>query len=106
VLPLGRSRDWHNALMDYGALVLTGRVTGLSPRRRQTPFVGSRRWHRSRVLRRLLDEGPQSTEMLAGGLGLRGEAAEELLAELARDGLVVTDRGEARITTRADQRRP
>ena len=31
VLPHGRGRDWHNALMDYGALVLTARATGLAP---------------------------------------------------------------------------
>ena len=30
-LPLGRSRDWHNALMDYGSLVLTSRATGIAP---------------------------------------------------------------------------
>jgi len=106
VLPHGRSRDWHNALMDYGALVLTGRVTGLSPRRRQTPFVGSRRWQRSRLLRRLLDEGPQSTEALAGGLGLPQEMADELLDDLADDGLVTMADGVARIRTRADPRRP
>ena len=34
-LPPGRSRDWHNALMDYGALVLTARATGIPPRTRQ-----------------------------------------------------------------------
>ena len=27
MVPQGKSRDWHNALMDYGALVLTGRKT-------------------------------------------------------------------------------
>ncbi len=32
VLPRGRSRDWHNALMDYGSLVLTARSTGIASR--------------------------------------------------------------------------
>lgn len=27
VIPPGRSRDWHNALMDYGALVVTSKKT-------------------------------------------------------------------------------
>ena len=31
-LPRGRSRDWHNALMDYGSLVLTARSTGIASR--------------------------------------------------------------------------
>ncbi len=35
LLPRGRSRDWHNALMDYGSLVLTARATGIAPRTRQ-----------------------------------------------------------------------
>jgi len=102
VLPSGRSRDWHNALMDYGALVLTGRVTGLSPRRRQTPFVGSRRWHRSRLLRRLLEGGPQPVARLAASLDMsRGDAAG-ILAELQRDGLVVTTDGVARVRRNLD----
>lgn len=27
LIPEGRSREWHNALMDYGALVLTSKKT-------------------------------------------------------------------------------
>lgn len=27
LIPEGRSRDWHNALMDYGAMHLTARKT-------------------------------------------------------------------------------
>ena len=27
LIPVGRSRDWHNALMDYGAVHLTARKT-------------------------------------------------------------------------------
>ena len=42
-LPHGHSRDWHNALMDYGALVLTGRATGIPSPRAETAFAGSRR---------------------------------------------------------------
>ena len=41
-IPTGQSRDWHNALMDYGALVLTASKTGIqSPK--QSKFKGSRR---------------------------------------------------------------
>ncbi|WP_232319667.1 Fe-S cluster assembly protein HesB [Prosthecochloris sp. HL-130-GSB] len=54
VLPQGRSRKWHNALMDYGALVLTSRRSGIAPRTRQGTFRGSRRWYRSHILRDLL----------------------------------------------------
>jgi len=87
-LPPGRSRDWHNALMDYGALVLTARVTGIAPRTRQSAFEGSRRWYRSRLLRTLLDEGALAVPALAARLEISGAAAAELVALLERDGLV------------------
>ena len=88
MLPPGRSRDWHNALMDYGSLVLTARATGLAPRSRQGTFEGSRRQKRARLLRRLLDHGPQSLEQLAAALGLSSSETEDLVARLRRDGLV------------------
>ena len=70
VLPRGRSRDWHNALMDYGSLVLTARSTGIASRSRQGTFEGSRRQKRARVVRRLLQHGPQPLGDLAAWLGL------------------------------------
>ena len=87
-LPRGRSRDWHNALMDYGALVLTARATGIAPRTRQSAFEGSRRWYRSRLLRSLLDQGAQTVPALALRLGVSEADAAEVVALLERDGLV------------------
>jgi A/G-specific adenine glycosylase len=88
VLPRGRSRDWHNALMDYGSLVLTARVTGVAPRTRQSTFEGSRRWYRSRLLRAVLDTGPQSRDALAAVLGVDAQVVDDLAEALVRDGLV------------------
>jgi A/G-specific adenine glycosylase len=65
VLPKGRSREWHNALMDYGSLVLTSRKTGIAPLTKQSKFKGSRRWYRGRILRDLLSDGRISREGLA-----------------------------------------
>lgn len=53
-LPQGKSRDWHNALMDYGALLLTAKKTGIKPKTKQSPFEGSDRQIRARVVRCLL----------------------------------------------------
>ena len=53
-LPSGRSREWHNALMDYGAMLLTSRKTGIKPKTRQSRFEGSNRQIRARVLRHFL----------------------------------------------------
>lgn len=62
VVPKGRSRDWHNALMDYGAMELTSKKTGIAPLTRQSSFKGSRRWYRSALLRELLATGELSRE--------------------------------------------
>ena len=88
VLPRGRSRDWHNALMDYGSLVLTARATGIASRSRQSTFEGSRRQKRARLLRLLLDGGPQSLSELSAALGQPFEETADLVERLRRDGLV------------------
>lgn len=91
VLPRGRSRDWHNGLMDYGALVLTARATGIAPRTRQGAFEGSRRWYRSRLLQALLDRGPQRLDQLAIALDVTPDVAAGLADLLTRDGLTHRD---------------
>ena len=91
MLPRGRSRDWHNALMDYGALVLTTRATGIAPRTRQSVFEGSRRWYRSRLLQALLERGPQHVDQLAATLEVTPDVAAQLTDLLTRDGLVRRD---------------
>jgi A/G-specific adenine glycosylase len=88
VLPRGRSRDWHNAVMDYGAAVLTGRATGIRAASRQAPFEGSRRWYRSRALRLLLYGGPLDLPALAAALQLSPESAAGIVDLLEKDGLV------------------
>jgi A/G-specific adenine glycosylase len=91
MVPPGRSRDWHNALMDYGSLVLTARATGIPARTRQGKFEGSRRWYRSRLLDSLLASGPRHVDELAAELGLSCPAAGHLVDALQRDGLVRRD---------------
>ena len=53
-VPKGKSRLWHNALMDYGALVLTARKTGIKPLSMQGKFLGSARWVRGQVMKMLV----------------------------------------------------
>ena len=91
VLPRGRSRDWHNALMDYGSLVLTSRTTGIAPLTTQSPFAGSRRSYRSRLVKLLLAENPRRRDQLPELLGLAPEHASEIVRLLEADELVVCD---------------
>lgn len=96
-LPRGRSRDWHNGLMDYGALVLTARSSGIASRRRQGPFQGSRRQRRARLLRRVLAHGPLTLPELATALETTTAEVADLVALLHRDGLVRTSEGRVHV---------
>ena len=55
LIPKNKSRIWHNALMDYGALVATAKVTGISPPNRQSKFKGSDRWLRGLLVKSLIE---------------------------------------------------
>ena len=85
MLPKGRSREWHNALMDYGALFLTGRKTGIRSLTRQSSFKGSKRWYRGRVIKELLAVDMMCLEELTGRYG---EPVTEALAELEEEQFV------------------
>ena len=63
VSPKGRSREWHNALMDYGALHLTAKKTGIKPKTQQSRFEGSDRQIRARILRYLLNDTISLSEL-------------------------------------------
>ena len=88
LLPQGRSRDWHNALMDYGALLLTSRTTGIRPLARQSRFHGSRRWYRSRVLKELVGSGQVFLDDLEKKYGDCPWGLHEIIGGLVREGLV------------------
>jgi A/G-specific adenine glycosylase len=64
-LPKGKSRLWHNALMDYGALVLTSHKTGIKPKTKQSKFAGSDRQIRGQILRLLLKKSYSIDELNA-----------------------------------------
>ncbi|ASQ91672.1 Fe-S cluster assembly protein HesB [Prosthecochloris sp. GSB1] len=85
LLPRGRSRDWHNALMDYGALVLTGKRTGVGPRTKQSAFKGSNRWYRGRIIRALVGTDGLFLDEVEVAYGRRGL---DMLARLEEEGLV------------------
>jgi A/G-specific adenine glycosylase len=88
VLPRGHSRDWHNALMDYGALELTSGKTGIAARHRQSAFEGSRRQQRARIVRHILTAGPRRIDQISATLDLRVATTADLVDALARDGLL------------------
>jgi A/G-specific adenine glycosylase len=88
LLPAGRSRDWHNALMDYGSLCLTSRITGIRPLTKQSKFQGSKRWYRGRLLKALVDSGQLLPEEIEERYGDCPWGIREIIDGLVRDGLV------------------
>jgi A/G-specific adenine glycosylase len=72
----GRSRDWHNALMDYGSLVLTSASTGISPRTQQGCFTGSTRELRGAVLRALMESGPLTADAIISSIDMTDSQEE------------------------------
>lgn len=93
LLPEGRSREWHNALMDYGAQEATSAATGISPTSTQSAFDGSVRQARGEILRRL-QNGPVTRDALNDAFPNRGEDAAQGLID---DGLVVEENDELRL---------
>ncbi len=86
-LPNGRSRDWHNALMDYGALHLTAKKTGIKPKTQQSRFQGSDRQIRAQVLRLLLKTGLSFVE-LQNTLLIEDARLKKILEKMMKEQLV------------------
>jgi len=98
----GRSRDWHNALMDYGSLVLTSSSTGISPVTKQTCYEGSSRQVRGAVIRALIDTSELGLEELMRVLDCELEKRElkSIMSQLTADGLIeVVDESRYRIVS-------
>lgn len=94
------ARDWYFALLDYGVHL---KATLPNPSRRsahhtrQSPFEGSRRQKRARLLRAVMELPGSDSELLGAGLGIDAGSADELLLELEAEGFVVRDGGGFRV---------
>lgn len=53
LVPLGKSWQWHQALMDYGSLELTKMKRPDKPRKASVPFKDSNRYFRGKIVDRL-----------------------------------------------------
>lgn len=88
LLPKGKSRDWHNALMDYGSMVVTAAKTGIKPTSRQTKFKGSNRDFRGRVLRFLINHPESQRETIRNECKIPKKKIDKVLESLLSDGLI------------------
>lgn len=93
LLAKGRSREWHNALMDYGSLNLTSRRTGIRSLTKQSKFQGSKRWYRGRLLKELVASESLFVEELEEKYGDCPWGLQGIIDGLVREGLVDEDEG-------------
>ncbi len=91
-IPEGRSRDWFNALMDYGSVILTAKKTGIPPLSRQGRFAGSTRQARGRIVKTLLAHPSLSLKELQ--CRIDHPALEQALHKLVQEGIVVRKKGQ------------
>jgi A/G-specific adenine glycosylase len=92
LVPSGRSWEWHQALMDYGALAMQKEKKTMGLVKKQKPFKDSDRFMRGRVVD-LLRERPEPSIALIRTLTNDFQKPEEdirrVIEGLIRDGLVV-----------------
>ena len=87
-LPKGNSRDWHNALMDYGSIVLTARKTDIAPCTHQSRFEGSNRQIRATILRILLVSSFSYSE-LSEKIDVDNTRLRKILEKLIQEEIII-----------------
>jgi A/G-specific adenine glycosylase len=88
LLVRGRSRDWHNALMDYGSMVQTSHTTGIAPRSSQPKFCGSTRQVRGAVVRLLTGCESLTLADIESEIGCERDLLKSVLDKLASEGFI------------------
>jgi len=89
LLPKGRAKDWHNALMDYGALVLTAAKTGIKPKTANTEKTKENRLFRGLIVKYLTEKMKASKKQIIKDCNIPSDKVEDLLLSLLNDGLIV-----------------
>ena len=85
-IPVDRSNDRHNALMDYGSLVATASATGIKPTSKQSKFKWSDREVKWWTLKQLVDWNKLSEGIIAKKFP--DKAIKSILMDMQKDGLI------------------
>jgi len=90
LVPKGKSRDWHNALMDWGALHAKKTLNKvIKPRTKQKKFKGSNRQFRGRIIRFLSNKNLATKEELIKFCKLEEKKSDLIIESLVKDKLIV-----------------
>ena len=88
ILPKGKARDWHNALMDYGSLVLTSAKTGIKPKTTTSNNSKESRRQRGIIVKYLTRNSKAKKEQIVNDCNILNEKIDDILLGLMADGLV------------------
>jgi A/G-specific adenine glycosylase len=97
VLPKRKSRDWHNALMDYSRLVLPKQISAIRPVTRQSRFEGSARQVRGEIIRRLLRKQPVYLRRICLAMKRSPAEVEKIAKKMAEEGIIVLEKSRVRL---------
>jgi len=89
LLPQGKSWEWHQALMDYGALEMSSKGRSASGRKKikpKVPFKNSNRYYRGRIVD-LLRERPMKERTILK------DVSASVIDSLLKDGLIERKNG-------------
>jgi len=91
LIPRGKSRIWHNALMDYGALHATAQKTGIASLSKQSKFEGSERWVRGKMVKMLLNQESLSLRELKKTM--KHARLKQIIQKMEKEQLIVKKEG-------------
>lgn len=97
LLPKRRSRDWHNALMDYSRLVLPRRLPSIRSGSSQSRFEGSRRQIRGEIIRQLVSRKSVTIKSVALRLKRTEEDVLKAAKSLEKEGVIWLNRRTMRL---------
>ena len=91
LIPQGRSRDWHNALMDYWAMYLTAKKTNIKSVSKQSKFEGSDREVRGWIVKQLVKQGSLEIEEVKEEFPRK--EIKKIIQEMEKENLIICKRG-------------
>ncbi len=93
LVPEERAWEWHQALMDYGALALPrGAIKRTETKEKAVPFKDSDRHYRGKILDCLREKNTKESTLVTGLINMYGKTKGKYVAiitGLIKDGLVV-----------------
>jgi len=90
LLPKGKSRDWHNALMDYGSSKYSKQKYSLIPEnKRPRSFKGSDRYFRGLIIRDLTNQSTLKISYFLDRFQISRIKLIEILNKMETEGLIV-----------------